>query len=65
MGGAILPIILFAFSFRFHCPECVRDFSLSEMPKGTLTSALLGSLVALVIVAAILVLVFVYLIPNL
>jgi len=65
MGGAIFPVLCLAFTFSFHCPECVKDFSIREMPEGTLAKALLGSLVALSIAAGIIVLVFVYLLPNL
>ena len=65
MGGALLPIIRVAFTFRFHCPACVEDFDLNEMPKGTLRNALLGSLVALAIAVTMIALVFFYLLPRL
>ena len=61
MGRTLLPIFRRAFTFRFHCPVCVKDFALSEMPKGTLRNALLGSLVPLAIAAAILAPVIFYL----
>jgi len=52
LGGALLPLILFAFTFRFHCPTCVKDFRLNEMPAGTLGKALLGTLAAVMIAVA-------------